>query len=54
MEIVGRAGVLLVVSVDWEARCVDVVSLGAHAFLEENVPFLRLRACRENIELETK
>jgi len=49
VEIEGRRGVFLIVSVDEEKQLADVVSLASSAFLEESVAIEAIRPCRENV-----
>ena len=39
VEIAGKPGVFLVLNIDREAKCVDVLALNDNPYLEENIPF---------------
>lgn len=55
VRIAGRQGLFLVVWVDEELQCADLISVdGGSYLLEENVPFSALQADRGDAPLKTQ
>jgi hypothetical protein len=54
VEVIGKHGPFLVVDLDCEAQLVNLISLAASPYLEENVPFAALLPYKEEAMLETE
>ena len=54
VEIAGRAGVFLVLSVDRDDGSAEVIALDDRIYLAETVPFSALRPCKADAALDTR